>query len=90
LSWVVAAVGMAGSRLSARGILLWFRVAARGGQFRRRQTASRLATFAEAFSSIGWSATAAMALSNPLVAAVTALLTMAAIAATWSFSPARD
>ncbi|MBN9042995.1 MAG: permease [Rhizobiales bacterium 62-47] len=85
----VAAFGIAVATLSATAIQLWFRVAARRSQFRRRQTASRLATFAEAFSSIGWSATAAMVLSNPVIAAVTALLTLGALAATWTFSPAR-
>jgi ABC-2 type transport system permease protein len=42
---------------SATAIQLWFRVQARRSQFRRRQTSSRIATFAEAFSSIGWAAT---------------------------------
>src|SRR5437660_515820 len=42
-------------------IQLWFRAQAKRSQFRRRQTSSRVATFAEAFSSISWAATAAVA-----------------------------
>ena len=77
---------IAGS-LSATAIQLWFRVQARRSQFRRRQTSSRLATFAEAFSSIGWAATAALALSLPVVALVCGLLTACIVAATWKISP---
>ena len=51
--------------ISATAIQLWFRVQAKRSQFRRRQTSSRIATFAEAFSSIGWAATAALALAVP-------------------------
>jgi ABC-2 type transport system permease protein len=65
-------------------------VQARRSQFRRRQTSSRLATFAEAFSSIGWAATAALALSLPVAALVTGMMTAAILAATWKFSPRRD
>ena len=60
------------SAASATAIQLWFRVQARRSQFRRRQTSSRLATFAEAFSSIGWAATAALALALPIAALVRA------------------
>ena len=42
-------------------IQLWFRTQAKRSQFRRRQTSSRIATFAEAFSSIAWAAAAGMA-----------------------------
>lgn len=86
---LVAGIGVAIAALSATAVQLWFRVQARRSQFRRRQTASRLATFAEAFSSIGWAATAALALSSPAVALVTGLLTAAVLAAVWSISPAR-
>jgi ABC-2 type transport system permease protein len=65
-------------------------VQARRSQFRRRQTSSRLATFAEAFSSIGWAATAALALTIPAVALVSGLMTAGILAATWKISPRRD
>ena len=75
---------------SATAIQLWFRVQARRSQFRRRQTSSRLATFAEAFSSIGWAATGALALAVPIAAIVTGLMTLAILAATWKISPRRQ
>jgi ABC-2 type transport system permease protein len=75
---------------SATAIQLWFRVQARRSQFRRRQTSSRLATFAEAFSSIGWAATASLALIVPIAAIVTGLMTVVILAATWKISPRRQ
>jgi ABC-2 type transport system permease protein len=58
---VICAVGILIAAASATLIQLCFRVQARRSQFRRRQTSSRIATFAEAFSSIAWAATAALA-----------------------------
>jgi ABC-2 type transport system permease protein len=86
----ITALGVTVAAASATAIQLWFRVQARRSQFRRRQTSSRLATFAEAFSSIGWAATTALALSIPVAALVTGLMTAAILAATWKFSPRRD
>jgi ABC-2 type transport system permease protein len=90
LQAAVTAAGVIIAAASATAIQLWFRVQARRSQFRRRQTSSRLATFAEAFSSIGWAATAALALAIPLAALVSGLLTAAIMAATWKISPRRD
>jgi ABC-2 type transport system permease protein len=89
LQAAVTACATAVAAASATAIQLWFRVQARRSQFRRRQTSSRLATFAEAFSSIGWAATAALALTWPAVAVVTALMTAGMLAATWKISPDR-
>jgi ABC-2 type transport system permease protein len=89
LQAIVTATGVIVAATSATAIQLWFRVQAKRSQFRRRQTSSRLATFAEAFSSIGWAATAALALSLPIAAGVSALLTAALLAATWKISPRR-
>jgi ABC-2 type transport system permease protein len=86
----VTAVGIIVAAASATAIQLWFRVQARRSQFRRRQTSSRIATFAEAFSSIGWAATTALALSLPVAALITALMTLTILAATWKFSPRRE
>src|SRR5262249_22385354 len=72
---------------SAAAIQLWFRVPARRSQFRRRQASSRLAPFAEAFSSIGWAATAALLLAMPLAGVASGLITASLLAATWKFSP---
>jgi ABC-2 type transport system permease protein len=90
LQAVVTAAGVIIAAASATAIQLWFRVQARRSQFRRRQTSSRLATFAEAFSSIGWAATAALVLAIPFAALVSGLLTAAIIAATWKISPRRE
>src|SRR5581483_11399872 len=58
---LVAGCGIAVAAAAATAVQFWFRGRARRSQFRRRQVSSRLATFAEAFSSIGWAATAAVA-----------------------------
>ena len=76
--------------ISAAAIQLWFRVQAKRSQFRRRQTSSRLATFAEAFCSIGWTATSALLLAIPLAGIISGLLTAAVLAATWKFSPRQE
>jgi ABC-2 type transport system permease protein len=78
------------SAASATAIQLWFRVQARRSQFRRRQTSSRLATFAEAFSSIGWAASAALLLTLPIAGLVSGLITAGLVAVTWKFSPRRE
>jgi ABC-2 type transport system permease protein len=90
LQAAVTAIGVTVAAASATAIQLWFRVQARRSQFRRRQTSSRLATFAEAFSSIGWAATAAMVLAIPVAALVSGLLTACILAATWKISPRRE
>jgi ABC-2 type transport system permease protein len=90
LQAAVTACGVMTGAASATAIQLWFRVQARRSQFRRRQTSSRLATFAEAFSSIGWAATAALALTFPLAAVIIGLITAGIVAATWNFSPRRE
>ena len=61
---LVASVGILIAAASATLIQLWFRTQAKRSQFRRRQTSSRVATFAEAFSSISWAATAGLAASG--------------------------
>jgi ABC-2 type transport system permease protein len=90
LQALVTATGIGVATVSATAIQLWFRVQARRAQFRRRQTSSRLATFAEAFSSIGWAATAALTLAVPAGAIVAGLMTAALVAATWKLSPRRE
>jgi ABC-2 type transport system permease protein len=89
LQAAVTTAGIIIAAASATAIQLWFRVQAKRSQFRRRQTSSRLATFAEAFSSIGWAATAALVLAIPFAALISGLLTAAIVAATWKISPRR-
>lgn len=90
LQAAVTAAGIIIATISAAAIQLWFRVQARRSQFRRRQTSSRIATFAEAFCSIGWAATSALVLAIPLAGIVSGLFTAAVLAATWKFSPQRE
>ena len=90
LQAAVTAAGVLLAAASSTAIQLWFRVQARRSAFRRRQTSSRLATFAEAFSSIGWAATAALALAVPMAALISGVMTVAIVAATWKLSPKRD
>ncbi len=73
-AWValVAAAGVLVAAGAATAIQLWFRAQAKRSHFRRRQTSSRVATFAEAFSSIAWAATAALAAAGTLFALVPA------------------
>jgi ABC-2 type transport system permease protein len=58
-------------------------------QFRRRHTSSRTATFAEAFSSIGWAGTAALAAYGSWVALIVAVLTLGVLAVARFVSPHR-
>jgi ABC-2 type transport system permease protein len=90
LQAAVTAAGVIIAAASATAIQLWFRVQARRSQFRRRQTSSRLATFAEAFSSIGWAATSALVLAFPLAAVISGAVTAGILAATWKVSPRRE
>jgi ABC-2 type transport system permease protein len=90
LQAAVTACGIMIGAACATAIQLWFRVQAKRSQFRRRQTSSRLATFAEAFSSIGWAGTSALALSIPSGAIVSGLMTAVIVAVTWKLSPRRE
>jgi ABC-2 type transport system permease protein len=84
---LVTAAGIVIAAAAATSIQLWFRSQAKRSQFRRRQVSSRLATFAEAFSSIGWAATAAVAAASLALAIAPALLALGVVAATWFMSP---
>jgi ABC-2 type transport system permease protein len=90
LQAAVTALGVIIATVSAAAIQLWFRVQAKRSQFRRRQTSSRVATFAEAFCSIGWAATSALAFAIPIAALISGAITAAILAATWKISPQRE
>ena len=70
---LVAALGILAAAAAATLIQICFRTQAKRSQFRRRQTSSRIATFAEAFSSIAWAATAALAAAGSWFALAPAL-----------------
>ncbi len=86
---IVALLGIAIAAASATLIQFWFRAQAKRSLFRRRHVSSRIATFAEAFSSITWSGAGAVALINPWLAIVPGGVALAVVAGAWSFSPRR-
>jgi ABC-2 type transport system permease protein len=88
LTAVVAATGIAAAAAAATTIQLWFRAQAKRSHFRRRQTSSRVATFAEAFSSIAWAGTAALAAAGTWLAVVAALIAVAILGGARLVSPA--
>jgi len=83
----IAAIGVLTAAAAATTIQLWFRAQARRSHFRRRQTSSRIATVAEAFSSIAWAATAALAAAGSLLALVPGAVGLIVLACTRKLSP---
>jgi ABC-2 type transport system permease protein len=83
----VAASGIALAAGSATAIQLWFRAQAKRSHFRRRQTSSRIATFAEAFVSISWAAAAALAAAETWFALAPALFAVGVLAGARWMSP---
>jgi len=87
---LAAVLGIAAAVLSSTLIQLWFRTQARRKHFRRRQTSSRIATFAEAFSSISWAATAGLGAAGHWPAAVvTMLIAIGILAGVRTVSPSK-
>lgn len=87
---LVATTGIAAAAASATAIQHWFRSQAKRSHFRRRQTSSRVATFAEALVSVGWAGTGALAAMGSWLAAPPALLTVVILFGAWRLSPARS
>ncbi len=84
---LVAGGGIVIAAAAATAVQFWFRSQAKRSQFRRRQVSSRLATFAEAFSSIGWAAAAAVAAANLWLAIAPALLALMVLGGAYMMSP---
>ena len=72
---------------ASTAIQLFFRAQAKRSHFRRRQTSSRVATFAEAFSSIGWAGTAGLAAAGSLLALVPAAAALLVLVLAGLFRP---
>jgi ABC-2 type transport system permease protein len=85
---LVSLVGAVVAASSATAIQYWFRTQARRSVFRRRQTSSRVATFAEALSSTGWAGTGALAATGTWLATVPGAVVLAIVAGAWMISPA--
>jgi len=86
----VAALGIGISALSGTMIQIWFRAQAKRSRFRSRQTSSRLATMAEALSSISWAGAAALAAMGTWLAAGAAVFAVITLACAWAMSPSRS
>jgi ABC-2 type transport system permease protein len=84
---LVTGLGILAAAVSATAIQFWFRTQARRSQFRRRQVSSRIATFAEAFSSIAWAGTAAVAVASLWLALIPGLFALALVAGVRLLSP---
>ena len=82
-------VGIAAAAASATLIQFWFRAQVKRSLFRRRHVSSRIATFAEAFSSITWSGAGAVAVVNPWLAVLPGGVAIAVLAGAWCISPQR-
>ncbi|MCB1440739.1 MAG: permease, partial [Nitratireductor sp.] len=75
----VALFAVCAATMSSTAIQFWFRSQAKRSSFRRRHTSSRIATFAEAFSSILWSGMAALWIAGGVLLAVPFALIIGAL-----------
>jgi ABC-2 type transport system permease protein len=81
--------GIAIAGASATLIQFWYRAQVRRSLFRRRHVSSRIATFAEAFSSIIWASAGALAVVNFGIAMVPSAVALAVLAGAWLLAPKR-
>jgi ABC-2 type transport system permease protein len=85
---LVASVGIVVTAASAILIQLCFRTQVSRSQFRHRHvSSSRIATFAEAFSSIAWAATFALAVAGSWLVLASAFFAITILGAVWLISP---
>ena len=89
-SMAIAAVVLCGIGLAAMSstlIQVWFRSQAKRRYFRRRQTSSRIATFAEAFSSVSWAGATAVAAGFSWYALGPAIIAVLVLMGAWLIRP---
>jgi ABC-2 type transport system permease protein len=85
---LVTSVGVFVAVASATLIQLCFRTQARRSQFRHRHvSSSRIATFAEASTSIAWAGTSALVAADSGLALIPALIAMSILGGVWLISP---
>jgi ABC-2 type transport system permease protein len=85
---LVTSVGVFVAVASATLIQLCFRTQARRSQFRHRHvSSSRIATFAEAATSIAWAGSSALVAADSRLALVPALIAMTILGGVWLISP---
>jgi ABC-2 type transport system permease protein len=87
---LAAVAGIGVSAAAATLIQLWFRTQAKRAHFRRRQTSSRVATFAEAFSSISWAGTFGLAAAGHWQAAITGLIALGILLGARALAPKKQ
>jgi len=85
---LVVALGIILASVSSTMIQIWFRSQAKRRYFSRRQTSSRLATFAEAFCAVSWAAAAGLWLQNPIFATVPIVVALLILCAARALRPA--
>ncbi|MEX1180178.1 MAG: permease [Cucumibacter sp.] len=83
----VTAAGVILAAGSATAIQMWFRVQAKRSMFRRRQISSRAATISEAFASIMWAGTAALAAAGSVLVIVPATIAAGVLVLAWAIRP---
>ena len=83
----VTVLAVLAASAAAIAIQHFFRTQAKRSHFRRRQTSSRAATFAEAFSSIAWAGTAALAAAGTWFAVVPGAFALAVLLVARLVSP---
>jgi ABC-2 type transport system permease protein len=86
---VAAVAGILLAAATATAIQYRYRLQAYRGRIRRRQTASRFTTYAEALSSVSWAGTAALAAAGSWLAAVPAAAGALIVGITWLLGPSR-
>jgi ABC-2 type transport system permease protein len=85
----ISALGIAVATIAAATIQIWFRAQVKRSLFRRRHASSRIATMAEAFSSILWAGTAALVAGGSWLAVGTAVFALLVLLAAWLVRPRR-
>lgn len=85
---LVVTLGIIAASVSSTMIQIWFRRQAKRRYFSRRQTSSRLATFAEAFCAVSWAAAAGLWLQSPLLALLPLTIALVILCAARSLRPA--
>lgn len=86
---LVACLGVALGAASATSIQIWFRTQAKRSHFRRRQTSSRIATYAEALSSCSWAGTGALAAAGSWLAIAGGVIALAILGGALMISPSK-
>jgi ABC-2 type transport system permease protein len=87
---VITLFGVAVAGISATLIQFWFRAQVKRSLFRRRHVSSRIATFAEALSSIIWAGAGAVAVVSLWIAIVPGAMALTILATAWMLSPKRQ